>query len=96
MQHVEYLSERKRKPGMRGDPLDPLGEQRQKCWQSPGAGHAVASSVSDENESGIAIPPKDFVKGGKGVTNIMNQDGGSNSQQISAAIIKKIQNNYQV
>ena len=27
---------------------------------------------------------------------ILNQDGGQKSQQISAAIIKKIQNNYQV
>ena len=31
-----------------------------------------------------------------GLTNIMNQDGSSKAQQISAAIIKKIQNNYQV
>ena len=27
---------------------------------------------------------------------VLNQDGGQKSQQISAAIIKKIQNNYQV
>lgn len=37
----------------------------------------------------------EFVKS-NGVTNIMNQEAGQKSQQISAAIIKKIQNNYSV
>ena len=86
---LQFLSERKRKTGIKGTALDPLGE-RQKAWMSPNAG---TSSVS-ENESATAHE-MDFVKN-NGLSNIMNPDGGSNSQQISAAIIKKIQNNYQV
>ena len=67
---VEYMSERKIKPINRGTHLDPLGIERQKCWQSP---HG-ASSVSD-NDSGVVLPENDFVQN-NGVTNIMTQEGG--------------------
>ena len=65
---------------------------------SPGA---TISNRSDEESPATARADFDFAKKGalpsRGLTNVMNQEGqGSNSQQISAAIIKKIQNNYQV
>lgn len=70
-------------------------EGRQKAWMSPGVTTANISL-----ESGAKLAAKDFEYASQskpGLAKIMSQDGtGSNSQQISASIIKKIQNNYQV
>jgi len=60
----------------------------------------VMSSSNISLESGAALGAKEFefvAQAKPGLMNIKGQEGrGSNSQQISAAIIKKIQNNYQV
>lgn len=93
IQPAEFLSERKREKAMKSGHLDPPGQQNI-CWKSP---HYNNSSDPDDNDndSAMAMPDLDYVNS-NAMTNIMNQDGGSKSQQISASIIKKIQNNYQV